>query len=345
MRGSIVRRGEKFHAVLDLPRGADGKRKQKWLSGYPTRREAEAALAHALNEVHTGRYVEPAAMTVRQYLCDEWLPASAARVRATTLRGHRQLIDSYAVPAIGDVPLAEVTPVVLTKLPKLSLACAVEAVGGVFNPHVQAQPNDMMREAMRGGEHPFLQACFYTEHRARVALLKAAVDFACENPDGFPPYDPSVLTHDGKIDLHDLWLHALPQSFKEGITWLVQQPTFRRYALFWQQFLWGWGGYYLDDRTDYEFNLMSGTSGIPANEIPTALETFDRLFPTPEGWLTTPGWTSARRVKMVPTYFQGIGVYHRRLAYDWGDLSELKSSGYTAQDMATWNNAAVSFLT
>ena len=57
MRGSIVRRGEKFHAVLDLPRGADGKRKQKWLSGYPTRREAEAALAHALNEVHTGRYV------------------------------------------------------------------------------------------------------------------------------------------------------------------------------------------------------------------------------------------------------------------------------------------------
>ncbi|HVF05171.1 MAG TPA: tyrosine-type recombinase/integrase [Frankiaceae bacterium] len=116
MRGSIVKRGEKFHAVLDLPRGADGKRKQKWLSGYPTRREAEAALAHALNEVHTGRYVEPTAMTVRQFLCDEWLPASAARVRATTLRGYRQLIDSYAVPAVGDVPLADVTPVVLTKL-------------------------------------------------------------------------------------------------------------------------------------------------------------------------------------------------------------------------------------
>jgi integrase len=116
MRGSIVKRGEKFHAVLDLPRGADGKRKQKWLSGYATRREAEAALAHALNEVHSGRYVEPTTMTVRQFLCDEWLPASAARVRATTLRAYRQLIDLYAVPNLGDLPLADVTPVVLTKL-------------------------------------------------------------------------------------------------------------------------------------------------------------------------------------------------------------------------------------
>ncbi|HWL34860.1 MAG TPA: Arm DNA-binding domain-containing protein [Frankiaceae bacterium] len=116
MRGSIVKRGEMFHAVLDLPRGEDGKRRQKWLSGYATRREAEAALAHALNEVHTGRHVEPITMTVRHFLCDEWLPASAARVRATTLRGYRPLINSYAVPALGDVRLVDVTPVVLTKL-------------------------------------------------------------------------------------------------------------------------------------------------------------------------------------------------------------------------------------
>lgn len=34
MRGTIVRRGQRYYAVLDLPRGEDGKRKQKWLAGY-----------------------------------------------------------------------------------------------------------------------------------------------------------------------------------------------------------------------------------------------------------------------------------------------------------------------
>ena len=102
--------------MLDLPPGENGKRRQKWLSGFDTRREAEAVLAETLTEVHTGRYVAPTAMTVRQFLCDEWLPASTARVRKTTLRSYRQLIDLHAVPALGDLPLGEVTPVMLTKL-------------------------------------------------------------------------------------------------------------------------------------------------------------------------------------------------------------------------------------
>ncbi len=32
MRGSIVQKSNKFYAVIDLPRGNDGKRKQKWIS-------------------------------------------------------------------------------------------------------------------------------------------------------------------------------------------------------------------------------------------------------------------------------------------------------------------------
>lgn len=227
--------------------------------------------------------------------------------------------------------------------PKLSLACAIEAEGGLYDPAVEPTDNALMREAMREGKHPFLQACFYTEHRARLALLKAAVDYCCENPEGISPYDPALVVNDGKIDLYELWLHSLPQSFKDGIAWLVQQPTFRRYALFWQQFLWGWGGFYLDDRAEQEFELMAARCGIPTAEIPVALQAFDRFFPS-GGWLVAPGWTCARRVKMMPTYFQGVGVYHRRLLYGWNELYEVKSSGYTGQDMARWNNAAVEFL-
>jgi hypothetical protein len=70
-------------------------------SGYATRREAEAALAYALNEVHTGRYVEPTTMTVGQFLCDEWLPASAARVRARPCAGTGS--SSTPTPCLGFV--------------------------------------------------------------------------------------------------------------------------------------------------------------------------------------------------------------------------------------------------
>jgi hypothetical protein len=115
MRGSIVRRGEKFHAVLDLPRGEDGKRKQKWLSGYPTRREAEAALAHALNEVHSGRYVEPTAMTVRQLpgAFIDVVVAEVARAEAERDREINRLLggDVFTVPLplVANAVLARAT--------------------------------------------------------------------------------------------------------------------------------------------------------------------------------------------------------------------------------------------
>jgi hypothetical protein len=69
-----------------------------------------AALTQALSEMHTGRYLEPT-KPARQFLCDEWLPASAARGPGEALRAYRELIDAYAVPSLGDLPLPDVTPV------------------------------------------------------------------------------------------------------------------------------------------------------------------------------------------------------------------------------------------
>lgn len=45
MRGSIVKRGKKFHAVLDVD---VDERKQKWLCGFTSRTDAERALTEAL---------------------------------------------------------------------------------------------------------------------------------------------------------------------------------------------------------------------------------------------------------------------------------------------------------
>ena len=53
MRGSIIRRGTGYSVVIELGRDPHtGRRRQKWHSGYRTKREAEAALAELIASVN-----------------------------------------------------------------------------------------------------------------------------------------------------------------------------------------------------------------------------------------------------------------------------------------------------
>lgn len=223
--------------------------------------------------------------------------------------------------------------------PKIALASAVELGGGAYDAHTATKESPVLAEALLTGAHPLVQAAMYVEHRGRLAILKAAVEYACEFQEDLSPLDAEG------VDWSRLLYAVLPASFREGVRWLREQPNFRLYALLWQQFLWGWGGFYLNDRESAEWAWMSTYSGVPEDEIPVALEAFDRFYPLPGGWLVTLGNTCVRQVKMVPTYFKGLGAHHRRQTYDLKNgFGDLKSSGYTANDLAKWNNSAVEFL-
>lgn len=80
MRGHIVKpnpkRSNLWGFVVELPRDpVTGKRKQKWHSGYKTRKEAERAFAEILTRVDQSTYVEHSRKTLAAFL-DEWLPLS-----------------------------------------------------------------------------------------------------------------------------------------------------------------------------------------------------------------------------------------------------------------------------
>jgi hypothetical protein len=62
----------RWYPRLELPRGPDGARRFESLGGYPTRAQAEAALADALARRSHGFALDPAKLTVDQYL-DRWL--------------------------------------------------------------------------------------------------------------------------------------------------------------------------------------------------------------------------------------------------------------------------------
>src|SRR4051794_9631223 len=103
MQGSIQKRvgkkGITWTVVIDMaPDPVTGKRRQKRLSA-PTLRELKALQAKLLTEVNEGEYVEPAKMTLRQYL-DRWLEFLEPNAGPATFYCHRSRIRRHVQPAL-----------------------------------------------------------------------------------------------------------------------------------------------------------------------------------------------------------------------------------------------------
>lgn len=222
--------------------------------------------------------------------------------------------------------------------PKLTLATAEEMSGKEYSQSSSAVSNTLFRDALYKGEHEILQASLYAEHRARLAILRAAVNICCTSSGGY----------EASLDAgSDEWIsyYMLPSTFRDAVTWLAGQSNFHLYALFWQQFLWGWGGFYLRHKKELEFAWMSRLTGLPVSDIPNALSAFDRFFPLANSsWLAESEYTDAVQVKMMPMAFRGIGAHHRRQEYSDPNLDAIGGKGYTTPNLKNWINFTVDFL-
>jgi hypothetical protein len=84
VRGSVVKRGNGYSVVVELDRDPiTGKRRQKWHSGYRTKRDAERALTELLAAKDSGSYVEPTKQTLADFVT-EWLAAVESTIRPST---------------------------------------------------------------------------------------------------------------------------------------------------------------------------------------------------------------------------------------------------------------------
>ncbi len=266
-----------------------------------------------------------------------WIERELASVvngrRSKLLVGHRGALRDYR-RLVNDAAFFEPDPIeqvhalceAYREHPTLTRDLANEADDRSADDYGQTQGGSL-RNALIGGGEPLLQASMYVEHRARLALLKFAVD--------------SILGEEEVGSDRDgiAWMfrrEQLPASFNQGLIWLKEQPTFWRYPILWQQFMWGYGGFYLDHRKTDEFEWMAEYSGVPASEIPTALEAYDRLFPLSAGkWLHASGATDLILVKMTPSYFQGLGAAVRLSQYDLQDgFRSIGGQWHTGSDLA-----------
>ena len=99
----------RWYPRLELPRGPDGTRRFESLGGYPTRTQAEAALADALARRSHGFALDPAKLTVDQYL-DRWLAHIRGSLRARTVARYTALLRDHVRPHVGARPLKQLTP-------------------------------------------------------------------------------------------------------------------------------------------------------------------------------------------------------------------------------------------
>ncbi|MEQ1891804.1 MAG: hypothetical protein ABL998_04615 [Planctomycetota bacterium] len=149
-----------------------------------------------------------------------------------------------------------------------------------------------------------IQYCMMLESRARLGILKNAL--------------LHVLQHETEDESHGmargpLVASVLPESFREGLTWLASHPARLSIPLLMQVFIEVFGGFYQQGKPE-ELDLLSTASGVPRDQVEVCLETFDKLFPLKTGWFFEKD--GLRQMKAVPAIYRGTGAWLRKDLYD-----------------------------
>jgi len=190
--------------------------------------------------------------------------------------------------------------------PQLARSAAAELAG--LGVHFGNPPrSNQFKQALYEGRYFPVQACLYLEHRARLGILKAAVDYLVARQAGRLP--STVLRIFGTDLVLKDW--NLYQAFQRVVEQLEGHPNFRRYPVFWQTFLWSWGGFILTDREDAELDQLSVETGVPREQVDSALSLWDGLFPIDGGWFVQPSGDTRLQLKLMPAAIRGQGAYRR----------------------------------
>lgn len=106
MRGHVRKRGKKWCIVVEIGKDTNGKRQQKWISGFNSKREAEAAVSRVVSEIVDGRYTPPSDQTVEQFIAD-WSHDKKSVVKTSTWQGYESKLVHHVLPHIGHIKIKD----------------------------------------------------------------------------------------------------------------------------------------------------------------------------------------------------------------------------------------------
>jgi hypothetical protein len=156
MRGSVVKRGNIYSIVVELDRDPiTNKRRQKWHSGFRTKRDAERALTEIVAAVHAGAYSELTKQTFSEFV-REWLIAIKPTIRPSTHHSYSRNLTLHVLPVLGSVQLRHIDAGMLNALYASLLADGRKNyAGGGLSPrsvqYVHAIIHRALRDAVKWG--------------------------------------------------------------------------------------------------------------------------------------------------------------------------------------------------
>ncbi|HLS10431.1 site-specific integrase [Lentibacillus sp.] len=110
MKGSIIKRGNKYSFILDIGKDpVTKKRKQKRVSGFTSKKKAQKAMNEMIADLQRGTYIEPSSETLDEYL-DRWLQHKKTRVSPSTYEFYASYINNHIKPALGNIKLFDLKP-------------------------------------------------------------------------------------------------------------------------------------------------------------------------------------------------------------------------------------------
>lgn len=234
----------------------------------------------------------------------------------------------------------------INEFPHITAKTAHELVGDDFDQEYGDIPPQIYNDTFFHCNYNDIQISMFTEHRARLAILKSAVDYILYKMAGVSTRTQDITRR--TLGFEYSLMETLPVSFRAGLEELSSHQYFHKYPLFWQWFLWVFGGFILKDYQEQEYLVLSEKTGIPIEEIDNAFNSYQILFPVNDGWFLEYPNSMVRHMKIFPVPFMGIGANYRLWLYGEGDNPEykdLKTSGlYTVNDLAKWNNLVVKVL-
>lgn len=231
MNGSVVKKGGRWYVKVELdPDPATGHRRQKWHSGYVTKREAERARIDLLSKLDRGVYVAPSRQTMGEFLA-EWLNAIRPTVRPSTFDSYSRNIRIHVVAHIGNQRLTRVDAGVLNGLYAILLSSGRQPPsrqGAGYSAQVLARAQTLRAEGcslqataeIMRGEDP--ETAKLTKDTVASMLRRAA---ACTQagrlqPGGVAPtgLDPRTVAY-----IHTI----LHRALKDAVRWdrLARNPA------------------------------------------------------------------------------------------------------------------------
>lgn len=200
-------------------------------------------------------------------------------------------------------------------------------------------------------ENPSVMQCrpvdvaLYVQLLNRLFVLKGITEYKLT-----PKPEPKTWAE--KL-LANLSYNAQNNNIIQAIEAMRSHPHFYLYPYFFQIFFFAYGGFFMMDRKDEEYQTLSDMTGVPVDEIDLALSMWDTLYPKASSWMTTINHGGLYYMQFVPVPLRGIGVNYRRHHYapeEMEDSDELFKNlrslvtQHCFNDMIHWNNAAYIML-